>query len=415
MEITRAHKIRLHPTPEQEKYFWKAAGTARFAYNWALAEWNKVEEHNRKVYKTGEGEKIKVSAFSLNKRFTQEKPDWVREVLTYAPSKAILDVGMAVNRFFKLKKKGLLNPPKGFKGRKDGRPYGWPVFKVKAKVTPSFYLANVIIHLHQHHKKFWFDKKRVGWVKMSERLRFDGKIMGGRVTYKQGRWWLSVQVQFEIPDPIPAKESVGIDLGIKYLAVTSDNDIYQNPKAFEKARAELRILQRKLDRQRRANNPANYNEDGTVKKGRKEWVTSNRMKLTERRLVKAYARIFYLRQDASHKMTSEIAKRYGFIALEDLNVKGMLKNKRLSKAISDAAFYEKRRQLEYKSEYFGGKVVIIDRWFPSSKTCNNCGERNPDLKLHQRVWTCVNCGSVNERDLNAAKNILEEGIRAYTN
>jgi putative transposase len=186
-----------------------------------------------------------------------------------------------------------------------------------------------------------------------------------------------------------------------------------NPKALIKALAKLRRLQRKLDRQRRANNPDNYNKDSTVKKGSKTWAYSNKMHQTKRRITKLHARITSIRQEESHRMTSELTDEYGLVCIEDLNVKGMLKNGRLAKHISDAAFYEKRRQLEYKANYKGGYVIAVDQWFPSSKLCSNngCGYKKLDLDLSDRVWICPECGQENYRDRNAAINIRDEGLR----
>ena len=236
--------------------------------------------------------------------------------------------------------------------------------------------------------------------------------MGGRITYKQGHWWLSVQVEVEAEIPEPKPESIGVDLGIKYLAVTSDGVLYENPKALTREENRLRRLQRKLDRQRRANNPDHFNPDGTFKKGVKtEWATSGKMRRTEQAITKLHARVANIRREAAHELTTEIATTYGIIGLEDLNIKGMMKNGKLSKAISDAALYEKRRQLEYKATWNGGLAVPIDRWFPSSKMCSGCGESNAELTLSTRQWTCENCGQDNHRDGNAAINIRNEALR----
>jgi putative transposase len=175
----------------------------------------------------------------------------------------------------------------------------------------------------------------------------------------------------------------------------------------------LRKLQRKLDRQRYANNPDNYNENGTSKKGKREWIVSNKMRKTEKQIQKIHNKITNIRSDISHKMTTSLTNEYGIICIEDLNVKGMMSNHKLAKSVGDAAFYEKRRQLEYKSQLKGGMVSVVSQWFPSSKLCSNkdCDYKNTNLSLSDRKWICPNCEQENERDLNAAINIKQEGVK----
>lgn len=403
--MIKAHKIRLNPTEDQAAYFWQCAGVSRFAWNWALGEYNKRKADERKVKVVGKGDTLK-SEFSALKKTGYP---WLGSVQSYAYQQAFADLQKAISRYFNLKKQGKLTPPEDWKGRRDGKPFGWPRFKSRNKSTPSFYLANNGgIAVEGHWAKI---QKCPGLINMTQPLRFDGKIMGARVSYRAGHWWLSVQVEIEHVSPIHEGPPVGVDLGIKYLAVTSDGQLFDNPKAFEKAQKKLRRLQRKLDRQRRVNNPNNYNEDGTVKKGATGWRKSNAMLKTERQITKLHFRVASIRNEEAHKMTTQIAKDYSFIGVEDLNIKGMIKNRRLAKAISDAAMSEKRRQLEYKAEWNGGQVIAVDQWYASSKICNNCGWVNVNLRLSDRVWTCGDCGEVNHRDENAALNIRDEALR----
>jgi putative transposase len=188
-----------------------------------------------------------------------------------------------------------------------------------------------------------------------------------------------------------------------------------NPKAYYAAQAKLRRLQRKLDRQRRANNPDCYNADGTCKKGKRPKNASNQMAVTLGKIKRLHTRIKNLRRNAQHQLTASVVRDYGLIILEDLNVKGMLKNRKLSKAISDAGFHEMKRQFEYKADYYNGAIGVVDRWFPSSKLCSECGKKKFDLALSDRVWICEGCGQQNERDLNAAINLKNEGIRLFVN
>lgn len=405
MKIIKAHKIRLNPTPEQEQYFWRASGVARFAFNWGLAEYNKRKEAGEKVKITGKGPNL-IKGFVVLK--STEIP-WASEVTTWAYQGAFKDLQRAISNYFERKKKGQLKKPAGWKPRKDKKPFGWPRFKSKQRTVPSFYLANVALKFDDHY--FQFDKKRVGWINMTECLRFDGQVIAGRISYRSEYWWLSVQVEVDHEVPQNTNGSVGVDLGIKYLAVTSDGQIFDNPKPYVKAQKKLRRLQRKLDRQRRANNPQNYNEDGTSKKGCKDWHKSQNMIKTDLQISRLHFRIANIRQEESHKMTTELTENYGVVGIEDLNINGMKKNRRIAKAISDAALYEKRRQFEYKAKWNGGTAVPIDRWFPSSKTCNECGWVNADLTLADRYWTCKECEVNHHRDGNAAINIRDEALR----
>jgi len=403
--VIKAHKIRLNPTPEQEHYFWQCAGVARFAWNWALDKYNQRKAEGQTVKIISKGDCLK-SEFA---RLKKTDYPWLGDVQSYAYQQAFLDLKKAISRYFELKKTGKLIPPLEWKPRKDGKPFGWPRFKSRTKSNPSFYLANNGgIAVEGHWAKI---QKCPGLVNMTESLRFDGRIMGARVNYRAGHWWLSIQVEMEHEPPIHEGPAVGIDLGIKYLAVTSDGEPFANPKAYEKAQKKLRRLQRKLDRQRRVNNPNNYNENGTVKKGVTEWHKSQAMLETERQIAKLHFRVASVRNETAHEMTTQIAKEYGFIGVENLNIKGMVKNRRLAKAVSDAAMSEKRRQLEYKAIWNGGRVVVVDQWFASSKICNTCGWVNVNLKLSDREWVCGDCGTINHRDENAAKNIRNEALR----
>ena len=370
-----------------------------------MAEYNRILDHNRGLGDTSD--KLPVSGRLLRKEFTKMKPDWVSEVSSWAYTGAFDDLQSAFRMYFQKHKKGLLKPPKGWKPRKDGRPYGWPIFKSRHRATPSFYQHNQSLKFNGHNVRLAV----IGWVNMAEILRFGGDVICGRVSFSQGHWWMSAQVEYEISlEHVPC-EAVGVDLGIKYLAVTSDGKFYENPKAFIKAQTDLRKFQRKLDRQRRANNPNNYNKDGTIQKGPKKWIISGKMKRTEEKITRLHAKIANTRMDASHKLTTEIANNYGIVCLEDLNIKGMMKNGKLAKVIGDASLHEKRRQLEYKVIGKNGTIVFIDQWFPSSKKCNGCDWVNAELKLSDRSWVCLICGSVNERDKNAALNIRDEGLR----
>jgi putative transposase len=353
---------------------------------------------------------------SLKMWYNQVKPDWIKDKTASATQEAFGDLQRGIQRYFDIRKgKVQINLKRREDGtvkpRKDGRQHGWLNWRSKENHN-SFRVTNVYLKFDGPYIRY---NARVGYIRMCEELRFNGKIMNTTFSY-DGQWfWASVQVEVEKPEIVPNPEIVGIDLGIKYLAVTSDGQIIENPKAYYQAQAKLRRLQRKLDRQRRANNPDCYDEDGTFKRGKRPANISKQMARTDQKIKRLHARIKNLRRNAQHQLTAEVAKNYGLIIIEDLNVNGMLKNSKLAKSISDAGFGEIRRQFDYKAEFYNGIVGVVDQWFPSSKLCSGCGEKKLDLVLSDRTWTCEHCGQQNERDLNAAINLKNEGVRLFAN
>ena len=352
-----AHKIRLEPTREQEIYFRKATGTARFVYNWGLAEW-------KRMYQAGE----KPTAFKIKKMFNaikrQEFP-WITEVTKCAPEGAFMNLGNAFSNFLRGRAK-------------------YPKFKKKGK-HDSFYLAN---------DKFRVDGKRIripklGWVKMREALRFSGKIQSAVVSCTAGMWFVSISVELDhLPPPNKSHASVGVDLGIHTLATLSTGETWENPRVLKSRERRLKRLQRQL--------------------GKKQKGSKNRAKV-QLQLAKQYQRITNIRRDVTHKLTSSLVSRFGIISIEDLHVNGMLKNHSLAKHIADAAFGEIRRQLVYKTTWHGNTLNIVDRFFPSSKMCSCCGNINAELILTDRTYLCKRCGMVKDRDLNAAINLNKVG------
>lgn len=387
--MIRAHRIRLNPTTEQEQYFWQCCGIARFTWNWALAEYNNALAR-------GEKPKVLTLKVEFNRRRNEEGfAPFVGEVQSYAYQYAFQDLQSAISRYHDLRKKGKLKAPDGWKPRKDGKPFGWPRFKAKGKATPSFGLAN--------NGGMKFDGHNVvivrcpgGAVNIAEPLRFDGKVLGGRVTHTGGRWHLAVQVEIaDTEKNADTLAAVGIDMGIKYRAVTSDGVLYDNPNALAANKRKLAKLQRSASRMWEMNGKT---------------PTANWRKM-QAKIAKLHARIADIRREDAHEMTTEIVNEYGLIGVEDLNIRGMVKNRRLARAVSDAGMYQVRQQLEYKAEATGAKVIVVDRWFASSKTCSACGEKVKELPLSVRQWACPSCGAEHERDGNAAINIRNEAVK----
>jgi putative transposase len=361
--MIKAHKIRLHPTSEQGNYFARAAGTSRFVWNWALAEWNRH-------YEAGE----KPTAFKLKKQFNEIRRDqfpWTWEVTKNASDQPFLDLGKAFTAFFEGKARR-------------------PRFKSKKRSKPSFYLANDQFELGDH--RIWVPK--LGWVNMAENLRLKGKVTGARIT-KTADWWF-VSIQVEIPAAIPVKRpaAVGIDVGLNRLATLSTSEGYENQAFLKTALKKMRQANKRLHRRKLG--------------------SANREK-ARRQVARLHYRITCLRDDVLHKLTTTLTDCYGIIGIEDLNLKGLLKNRRLSRSFSDAALGKLLNLLDAKVEQRGGQVMKVGRFFPSSKTCHACGWKWENMELSDRVFLCQNPTCAyhqfeQDRDHNASLNILYEAL-----
>ena len=387
--MVRSIKVRLNPNNKQFTKLFQYAGCARFAYNWAI---NREEEN----YK--QGNKF-LSDMDLRKEFTQLKklPEykWLNEVSNNVTKQAIKDACNAYKRFFK----GQCNSPK---------------FKNKKHSMTSFYQDNGRIQFTDTHvkvEKFSIsrkqNKKKLNWIKLCEKgeIPTNCKYLNPRFTYDGLYWYVSVAIEVDDDTDnsnniLPSNEGIGIDLGIKDLAVCSDGNIYKNINKTQKVKKlekKKRRLQRSVSRR--------YNKN---KKGKNYCKTSNIIK-REKELLKIIKHLKNIRQNYLHQTTSEIIKRKpSFICIEDLNVSGMMKNRHLSKAVQEQKFYEFRRQIEYKAKWNNIPVIIADRFFPSSKMCSCCGHIKKDLKLSDRIYKCE-CGNIINRDFQASLNLKKYG------
>ena len=377
--VKRSHVIRLNPTPEQIVYFRKACGVARHAYNWALAQWKDARREGRQV-------RMKDLKAEYN-RVKGEHFPWVYEVTKCAPEQEFANLGRAFANYWHMKEEG--KQPKLKHLRKDGEEAGFPHFKSKKHDRLSFYLANDKFSLEGYSVRI----PKLGKVNMTEELRFQGKILSAVISERAGWWFVSIAVEVERGTPAHPGTAVGIDLGIKTLATCSDGVVFENQKYYRRDLGRIKGLSKGLSRKR---------------EGSRNWWKY------ARKLAKAHYRVVCQRQDVLHKMTMYVAVTYALIGLEDLNVKGMLANHRLAQAISDASFFEVKRQLLYKAERTGGYVQLVDRWFASSKMCSECGWMDEDLKLADRVFRCEACSLILNRDENAARNIKQEALRLVT-
>ncbi len=407
----------LHPNNKQLTKLFQYAGAARFAYNWALA---------REMESLSNGNGF-ISDGDLRKEFTQLKKlsefQWLDSISNNVTKQAIKDLCNAYKRFFDLKKKLGYKPfsakflehmKRIGKSPTYYQSIGHPKFKKKKDVTRyKFYQDNVKIRFTDTHvkvEKFSESRKRnkqkLNYIKLAEKGRIptNCKHVNPRITYDGIHWWISVGIEIEdkASGYVPDTDGVGIDLGVKDTAVCSDGSIYKNinkTKRIRQIEKKKRRLQRSISRKYEKN-----------KKGESYCKTGNIIK-AEKTLLKLEHRLTNIRQNYISQTTSEIISRKPmFIAIEDLNVNGMMKNKYLSKAVQDQKLREIRRQIEYKCEYNGIPLVIASRWFSSSRICNCCGNVKKDLKLSDRVYRCK-CGYVKDRDFNASLNLKDYGMK----
>ena len=381
-------RIMLLPNNKQKTKLFQYANTARFTYNWALGR----EQEN---YKNG-GKFI--SDGDLRKKFTQlKKTDeyaWLNDIDCDVSKQAIKDACEAYRNFFKGYTK-------------------FPRFKTKKYSVPKFYQDNVKIKFTDTHVKLMLvagkgkatskRNQKFCRIRLSEHGRVpteNVKYMNPRIKYDGLNWYITVGIEYEDSVTLPSNDGVGIDLGIKDLSICSDGSTYKNINKSQKVKKlekRKRRLQRSISRKYEKN-----------KKGGSYCKTSNIIK-SEKELLKLNHRLTNIRQNYLHQTTTEIVKtKPSFIVLEDLNVKGMMKNRHLSKAVQQQCFGEFRRQIEYKSSWNNIPVIIADRFFPSSKLCSCCGNIKKDLKLSDRTYKCE-CGNVIDRDYQASLNLKRYG------
>ena len=382
--MVKAIKVMLIPNNVQQTKLFQYAGASRFAYNWALArEKENYEKGGRFIPDT-----------ELRKEFTRlrnsDEYAWLLNVSNNVTKQAIKDACSAYKNFFK----GLQR---------------YPRFKAKKKSMPKFYQDNIKIQFRDTHVKFEgfsfsrkANKQKLNWVKLAEhgRIPTDAKYRNPRVSFDGLNWWISVCVEFPDCRDRPNHDGIGIDLGIKDLAICSDGNTYKNinksqtVKKLEKCK---RRLQRSVSRKYEHN-----------KKGGSYCKTNNIVK-KEKLLLKVNHRLANIRKDYLNQITSEIVNRKPrFICIEDLNVSGMMKNRHLSKAVQNQGFFEFRKQLEYKCNDRGIQLIVADRFYPSSKRCSCCGKIKKDLRLSDRTYKCE-CGNVIDRDFQASINLKAYG------
>ena len=382
--MVRSYKVRLEPNNKQHARMMQYAGAARFAYNWALEQ----QDKNHK-----EGGKF-LSDCDLRKQFTLHKQTntWLYDISNEVTAQAINDACLAYIRFFK-------------------KQSNFPRFKSRKRNKPSFYQGSWKIRVTSTHvklekisTKITRNRLKLNWIKLSEtnRIPFVDTYKNPRVTFDGLHWYISVGV--EHPDDsvrVPTGQGVGIDLGIKDLAVCSDGHTYGNINRTDKVK---RLEKAKRRKQREISRKYLMNKQGD------KFVKTKNIVKAELKLLRLTHKLTNIRNYYIHKITTDIVKREpSFIVLEDLNVSGMLKNKHLSKSVQQQNFYKFREILTYKAERAGIKLVIADRFYPPSKTCSNCGSIKRNLKLKERTYICNDCGLEIDRDLNLHLNLCRLG------
>ena len=384
--VFEAVKVALDPTPAQERLLLSHAGAARFAFNAGLA-------HVKEALEAG------------------EKPEWSYYSLVrwWNASKDTLAIGddgtpwwranskEAANTGLRSLASALSNWSKSRKGQRKGKRVGFPKFKAKDRATPRFaYTTGSFGLIHGDPKALRLPK--VGRVHCMEDVTVrvgDARVLRMTVSRRAGRWYASLTVEREEPAVrrAPKGDAVGVDLGVKTHATLSDGTVIENPRCLAASERRLKRAQKALSRKTRG---------------------SNRRTKARAKVARLHAHVANQRLDAMHKATTWLAETYSDISIEDLNVAGMARNHRLAKAVSDASFGEFRRQLEYKTTRTGATLHVINRWYPSSKTCSACGAVKAKLSLSERVYRCDACGLAMDRDLNAAINIKVAGSAPET-
>ncbi|GCE15350.1 RNA-guided endonuclease InsQ/TnpB family protein [Tengunoibacter tsumagoiensis] len=417
-----AHKIRMNPTPEQVEYLKRACGTRRFVYNWGREQWEKqYQAYKREQETTPEEHRVLTppNAFALKKQFNairEELYPWTYAVTKCAVEGAFDDLGKAYNNFFA--------------GRAD-----YPKYKKKGKAHESFYLSNdkftvgshwisipglggFILDQRKQRKDRGKRKRTLGTVNLSEKLRFVEaetasfplnkrnqrkqvlcervKILGATVSCEAGHWYVSVQLEMNKVVPPTPEPVVGVDVGLKQAAVVSDGRVLENQKPLALHLKKLGKLQRQLSRKQKTKDPE------TGKTTFSKNYQKQRMKVARK-----HQQIANIRRDVQHKFTTELARTCGAIGIEDLNIVGMMANRKLSRAVADAAMGQLLQLLKTKVATSGGNLFVASRWFPSTKRCSGCGQVKKRMPLKHRTYQCLNCGLVIDRDLNASVNLAQ--------
>src|SRR5260370_31256989 len=387
-----AHKIRMNPTPEQVEYLKRACGRRRFIYNWGREQWEKQYQAYKEEQETvPERERTLAppSAFALKKQFNEIREQaypWTYEVAECVVEGGFDDLSKAYDNFF------------------AGRS-AYPIFKKKGKSHESFYLSNDKFTVGSH----WISIPGLGRFvlmgkeaaprksrnKRKQVICESVKILGATVSCEADQWYVSIQVEIKKQRPPAPTSVVGVDVGLKRAAVVSDGRKLENQKPFALHVKKLGKLQRKLSKKQKTKDPQT-----------KRTVVSSNYEKQRLKVARKHQQIANIRRDVQHKFTTELARTCGVIGIEDLNILGMMPNRKLARAIADSAMGQLSHVLKTKITNAGGDLFIASRWFPSTKRCSSCGHVKKRMPLKHRTYQCLVCGLIMDRDLNAALNLL---------
>lgn len=370
--MIKSLKVRIYPNKKQEELIIKTFGCVRYVYNYYL-------DKRINAYKNC-GESLSYNECSKDLTSLKKELEWLKEPDKFSLQSSLKNLDESYKRFFK----GLGNFPK---------------FKSKNNKKDSYTTrrSNKNIEIFENYIKL----PKLGKVKYRDNSTIKGKILNVTISKtKTGKYFAAITYEKEIKKFEKTGSEIGIDLGLTDFAIFSNGEKIKNPRNYRNLENKLAREQKKLSKRQQL----------AKKKGLNLKNCKNYQK-QKIKVARIHEKIANKRNDFLQKLTSDIVKNHDIICLENLNVKGMLKNKKLAKSISDVSWYEFIRQLTYKAKWYGKELVVIDRWFPSSKTCHVCGYKKKDLQLKDRSWICPICGTYHDRDINAAVNILNEGLR----